>query len=196
MELDMTWRQVCKVTVGIVGDLCRMLEKDIVPYCDEIMTIFRNSVQSAELHRTVKPPILRAFGEIALAIEENFGKYLQFTVVVLAEAATVSMQAMNDPDEDTVEYNDELRGAILEAYSGIVQGYLSPQTTQLPEMQVLLSSTERIIPFIASVASIQPVDHELVRNSLNTLGDLASSLGQNSTVRQMLAPFQSVSIFF
>lgn len=192
----MTWRQVCKVTVGIVGDLCRMLEKDIVPYCDEIMTIFRNSVQSAELHRTVKPPILRAFGEIALAIEENFGKYLQFTVVVLAEAATVSMQAMNDPDEDTVEYNDELRGAILEAYSGIVQGYLSPQTTQLPEMQVLLSSTERIIPFIASVASIQPVDHELVRNSLNTLGDLASSLGQNSTVRQMLAPFQSVSIFF
>ena len=192
----MTWRQVCKVTVGIVGDLCRMLEKDIVPYCDEIMTIFRNSVQSAELHRTVKPPILRAFGEIALAIEENFGKYLQFTVVVLAEAATVSMQAMNDPDEDTVEYNDELRGAILEAYSGIVQGYLSPQTTKLPEMQVLLSSTERIIPFIASVASIQPVDHELVRNSLNTLGDLASSLGQNSTVRQMLAPFQSVSIFF
>ncbi|KAL8091817.1 hypothetical protein AgCh_034177 [Apium graveolens] len=30
--------QVCVVTVGVVGDICRALEDKVMPYCDGIMT--------------------------------------------------------------------------------------------------------------------------------------------------------------
>lgn len=29
--------QVCMSTVGVVGDVCRNMEEDVTPYCDEIM---------------------------------------------------------------------------------------------------------------------------------------------------------------
>ncbi|KAI3872776.1 hypothetical protein MKX03_018979 [Papaver bracteatum] len=49
--------QVCAITVGVVGDICRALEDNILPYCDGIMTQLLKNLSSNQLHQSVKPPI-------------------------------------------------------------------------------------------------------------------------------------------
>ncbi|PPD86013.1 hypothetical protein GOBAR_DD17063 [Gossypium barbadense] len=79
--------QVCAVTVGVVGDICRALEEKIVPYCDGIMTQLLKNLSSNQLNRSVKPPIFSCFGDIALAVGEYFEKYLMWAMSALQRAA-------------------------------------------------------------------------------------------------------------
>ncbi|KAI3890279.1 hypothetical protein MKX03_017210 [Papaver bracteatum] len=68
--------QVCTITVGVVGDICRALEDKILHYCDGIMTQLLNNLSSNQLHRSVKSPIFSCFGDIALEIGENVSSIL------------------------------------------------------------------------------------------------------------------------
>lgn len=122
--------QVCSITVGVVGDLCRALEERILPFCDGIMTQLFKDLSSNELHRSVKPQIFSCFGDIALAIGENFDKYLTYAMPMLQSAAELSVRA-SAADDDMGEYANQLRNGILEAYSGIFQGFKSSPKTQL-----------------------------------------------------------------
>lgn len=64
--------QVCSVTVGVLGDICRAIEEQILPFCDRIMLLLVQDLQSTEVHRNIKPQILSAFGDVALAIGDKF----------------------------------------------------------------------------------------------------------------------------
>lgn len=44
----------------------------IYPYCDAVMGTLLTNLQSPDVHRSVKPQILSAFGDIALAIGDQF----------------------------------------------------------------------------------------------------------------------------
>lgn len=79
--------QVCAVTVGVVGDICRALENKILPYCGGIMTQLLRNLSSDNLHRSVKPPLFSCIGDIALAIGDNFNKYLMYAMNTLQIAA-------------------------------------------------------------------------------------------------------------
>lgn len=63
---------MCQVTVGVLGDICRAVEDGIYPYCDALMQTLLTNLQSGEVHRNIKPQILSAFGDIALAIGDRF----------------------------------------------------------------------------------------------------------------------------
>lgn len=67
---------MCQVTVGVLGDICRAVEDQILPYCDPVMSILLSNLQSVTVSRELKPQILMAFGDIALALGDNFEKYL------------------------------------------------------------------------------------------------------------------------
>jgi importin subunit beta-1 len=113
-----------------VGDLCRALEDKILPYCDGIMTQLLKDLSSNQLHRSVKPPIFSCFGDIALAIGENFEKYLIYAMPMLQSAAELSAHTAA-ADDEMLDYTNQLRDGILEAYSGILQGFKSSPKTQL-----------------------------------------------------------------
>lgn len=49
--------QVCLSVVGVLGDLCRNVEEDILPYCDEIMQLLIHNLGSNDVHRTIKPQV-------------------------------------------------------------------------------------------------------------------------------------------
>ncbi len=63
---------MCSVTVGVLGDICRAIEEQVLPYCDRVMLQLVQNLQSPEVHRNIKPQILSAFGDIALAIGDKF----------------------------------------------------------------------------------------------------------------------------
>lgn len=43
--------QVCIVATGVVGDLCRALEQDILPYCQHIMGWLMVNLEGASINR-------------------------------------------------------------------------------------------------------------------------------------------------
>jgi importin subunit beta-1 len=137
--------QVCAITVGVVGDICRALEDKILPYCDGIMTQLLKDLSSNQLHRSVKPPIFSCFGDIALAIGENFEKYLMYAMPMLQSAAELSAH-ISGADDDMLEYTNSLRNGILEAYSGIFQGFKGSSKTQL-----LMPYAPHILQFLDSL---------------------------------------------
>lgn len=112
---------LCAIGVGLIGDICRALGEGSAPYARDFMQALMSNLSSEVLHRSVKPPILSCFGDIALAVgETNFEPFLDATMNVLAQAG--SMRA--DPTNyDIVEYVNTLREGILEAYTGIVGTY-------------------------------------------------------------------------
>ncbi|KAI6701972.1 hypothetical protein NL676_011108 [Syzygium grande] len=166
--------QVCAITVGVVGDLCRALEDKILPYCDGIMTQLLKDLSSNQLHRSVKPPIFSCFGDIALAIGENFEKYLTYAMPMLQSAAELSAHA-SGADDDMTEYTNSLRNGILEAYSGIFQGFKGSLKTQL-----LMPYAPHILQFLDSLYMEKEMDDVVTKTAIGVLGDLADTLGSNA----------------
>ena len=80
-------------TVGVLGDVCRNVELEILPYCDEIMSLLVQNLGREDVHRNIKPNILSSFGDIALVIGDNFEKYLEAVLRVLHQAMQLSVQS-------------------------------------------------------------------------------------------------------
>ncbi|XP_073021503.1 importin subunit beta-1-like [Primulina eburnea] len=175
--------QVCAVTVGVVGDLCRALEAAILPYCDGIMTQLLKDLSSNQLHRSVKPPIFSCFGDIALAIGENFEKYLMYSMPMLQSAAELSAHT-SGVDDEMLEYTNLLRNGILEAYSGIFQGFKNS-----PKTQLLIPYAPHILQFLDSIYMEKDMDDVVMKTAIGVLGDLADTLGSNagSLIQQSLS---------
>ncbi|KAI9075935.1 hypothetical protein K1719_018055 [Acacia pycnantha] len=166
--------QVCAITVGVVGDVCRALEEKILPYCDGIMTQLLKDLSSNQLHRSVKPPIFSCFGDIALAIGENFEKYLLYAMPMLQSAAELSAHTAG-ADDDMAEYTNSLRNGILEAYSGIFQGFKGS-----PKTQLLMPYAPYILQFLDSLYMAKDMDDVVTKTAIGVLGDLADTLGSNA----------------
>ncbi|PLW34755.1 hypothetical protein PCASD_12943, partial [Puccinia coronata f. sp. avenae] len=135
------------------------------PFAQGFMELLLEDLQSTVLHRSVKPPILSCFGDIALAVGGNFAPYLETTVGVLQQAG--AMRA--DPNNyDLVDYINQLREGILEAYAGIIAGLKWASKTDL-----ILPHVPTICAFLHVVATDQDQTDELLKGTLGIIGDLA-----------------------
>ncbi|GFY83801.1 ARM repeat superfamily protein [Actinidia rufa] len=164
--------QVCSISVGVVGDTCRALDEKILPYCDGIMTLLLKDLSSSELHRSVKPPIFSCFGDVALAIGEHFEKYLPYAIPMMQGAAEICAR-MDNSDEEMVEYGNQLRRSILEAYSGILQGFKNSK----PDL--MLPHAAHLLQFVELVFRDTQRDDSVTKAAVAVLGDLADALGSN-----------------
>ncbi|KAI5065929.1 hypothetical protein GOP47_0018553 [Adiantum capillus-veneris] len=166
--------QVCAITVGVVGDISRALDDKVLPFCDGIMTQLLQNLSSNQLHRSVKPPIFSCFGDIALAIGEQFERYLVLAMPMLQGAAELSAQAVN-ADDELIEYYNQLRIGILEAYSGIFQGFKNRR----PELMARYA--QHILQFLESIYADAYRDEAVTKAAAGVLGDLADTLGPNAS---------------
>lgn len=116
--------RLCLVAVGVIGDLSRALDAQVAQYCPTFMQLLVADLQSSVLHRSVKPAILSIFGDIALAIGDQFLPYLEVVTMVLKQAG--SMQA-DENNIDMIDYVNSLYEGVIEAYIGIVQGLRGSQ---------------------------------------------------------------------
>lgn len=131
------------------------------------MELLFQDLQSTVLHRSVKPPILSCFGDIALAIGDGFAPFLDTTVAVLQQAG--AMRA--DPNNyDLVDYINQLREGIIEAYTGILGGLKGASKADL-----LLPHIPAIDAFLRIVCTDQDRTEELLKGALGVIGDLAEA---------------------
>jgi len=171
--------RVCTCAVGVVGDISRAIEGKIQPYCNDIMQALVEALKDTKLHRSVKPPVLCCFGDIALAIGAAFEPYLQFSLMLLMQASNTRAP---DDDEDLIEYVNTLREAILEAYTGIVQGMKDGNRIDL-----LLPHVTSPLQLIGQLASDPNRDIHVLGKAVGLLGDIASTMKQHPPVREQLS---------
>lgn len=164
--------QVCAVAIGVVGDICRALEAKVLPYCDEIVHLLLRNLQNPNLNRNVKPPILSCFGDIALAVGGHFEKYMQITMQMLVQASSASIDLDNP---DMVEYLNQLREGIFEAYTGVLQGLRADDKAAAFEPYVH-GALELIRQVAEGIPQGVPTD-EVVRAAAGMVGDLGLALG-------------------
>ena len=67
-----TEHQVCFVAVGVIGDVCRAMEAATLPYTTPLVDGLVTNLRNKMLERTVKPAMLSAFGDLALAVGPSF----------------------------------------------------------------------------------------------------------------------------
>jgi importin subunit beta-1 len=161
--------EVCSICVGVVGDIARAVHQQLAPYTDAIVNALLEDLKNPELNRNVKPPILSAFGDIALALSGGFEKYLTIIITVLQHA---SLTALTDrDDEDLIDYINTLRESIFDAYTGILQGLKSDDKAGL-----MIDHAKPIVDFAEAVLR-DDVSSELVtRAAIGVLGDLVHCL--------------------
>ena len=161
--------QVCIVAVGTVGDISRNIEGQIQPYCDNIMNALVEDLKDSTIHRSVKPPVLSCFGDIAMAIGGAYKPYLEFSVLMLMQASATQVPP---DDEDLIEYLNLLRESILEAYVGIIQG--------LKDGNILgdfIAYVPSILQFLQIIADDPNRDSYVLNKAVGLLGDLAQTMG-------------------
>ncbi|KAG0057156.1 karyopherin beta [Gryganskiella cystojenkinii] len=159
--------QLCSIAVGLIGDICRSLGPQSATYCNEFMSTLLQNLQSPVLHRNVKPAILSCFGDIALAIEGQFGSYLDVTMNVLAQACTIRASPM---DGDMIDYVNQLREGIVDAYVGIVQGLKAGNNSSL-----LAPHLTHVFEFLNTVYNDPERSDTVLRSMIGLIGDLAES---------------------
>lgn len=166
--------QVCGTAVGLTGDIFRALKLKALPYCDEIMTLLIENLGDSSVHRSVKPQILSVFGDIVLSIGSEFKKYLD---VVLATLTQASQAQVDRSDYDMVEYLNELREGVLDAYTGIIQGLKGDGPTPSPDVAVLEPHIPFIVQFITVVAQDTEHSDGTIAVAAGIVGDLCTAFG-------------------
>lgn len=159
----------CLVTVGCLGDITRAIGAQLFPYCDRIMTALLTNLQSNEVHRNIKPQILSSFGDIALAIEDKFEKYLGHVLQMLQSAQQLSVAQQQSGDEEYYEYNNMLRHGIFEAYAGILNGLPVSMCNQY-----MAAYTPHIIEYVEFVYNDKDnADESVIKAAVEIIGDVA-----------------------
>ncbi|XP_055921820.1 importin subunit beta [Eupeodes corollae] len=183
--------QVCCAAVGLTGDICRALKAHVTPFCDEIMSTLCDNLSQPTLHRSVKPQILSVFGDMALSIGTDFVKYLPVVLEMLLHASRVQV---DQNSYDMLEYLNELRESVLEAYTGILQGLKGADHKPNPEVRHMQSHIGHIISFIKAIAQEGDMSDSIVAISAGLIGDLCTAFGpqlypllEDMTINQFLA---------
>lgn len=166
--------QVCVAAVGLTGDICRAIKNNILPYCDEIMTLLLENLSLPSLDRSIKPQILSVFGDMALGIGSEFKKYM---VIVLQMLDQASKLQVNPNDYDMVEYLNELRESVLEAYTGIIQGLKGADRNPQPDIRLIEGHVGSIIQFLNTIAQDPEINDSIIAVMAGLIGDLCTAFG-------------------
>jgi importin subunit beta-1 len=153
---------VCSIAVGLVGDIARSIEGKIQPYCNDILTALLESLQNQNVHRSVKPPVLSCFGDIAMALGNAFEPYLQMSMMMLMQA---SQTPMPEDDDELAEFVNQLRESVLEAFTSIIQGFKDGGGVDL--IVVYISP---IMQFLQALSAEENTDSDVIRKAAGLLG--------------------------
>jgi importin subunit beta-1 len=176
--------KVCTVAVGLVGDISRALETSFAQLGDDVMKILLEHLQNTQIDRSVKPHIISAIGDIALAIAGYFERYLSYVMRMLIGASQTVIDE-KDIDYESVEYIQQLRESILEAYTGIIHGLAQDNKQQLFLQSVGNNSAEAIFAIFdllsrESEHSGIAMNESLLRAAVGLVGDIANRLPQSA----------------
>ncbi|NXF65209.1 IMB1 protein, partial [Ciccaba nigrolineata] len=165
--------QVCLAAVGLVGDLCRALQSNILPFCDEVMQLLLENlgvdkVRQRFLHWNPK-------GARAAEILKGGGT----EILKGGGGAEGALLLPFQSDYDMVDYLNELREGCLEAYTGIIQGLKGDQENVHPDVMLVQPRVEFILSYIDHIAGDEDHTDGVVACAAGLIGDLCTAFGKD-----------------
>lgn len=162
--------QLCQASIGTLGDLCRELDAKVAPYCDSIMLRLLQGLQGGDVPSSLKPQIVSAFGDVAIAIGDTFEKYLPAVLQMLNSASqlAVSQTGSADPDADAA-----LRTSIVEAWAGLLNGL-----SKAVSARSLAPSTPGLLDVVVRLCAETKPDESprTAKAAVAILGDVAAAI--------------------
>ena len=164
---------VCTASVGALSDIARAIGPNFARLnCDNIMHLLTAAAKNQALHRSVKPHILAAFGDIANAINDKFTRYLSTVAQILVWAAKTPKRP---DDEDFCLYVDNLREGILDGYTGILQGLRNGPHPQGDAFRPFITDLVNLVDLVWSDRDRTAAAELAV---VGVIGDLATTVGK------------------
>ena len=184
--------EICQVAAELISFITEAIGDAFFPVCSEVITLLLTNLANSQLNSEVKPPSIVALGDIALAIGERFELFADPICLVLDDASQ-SLRVPVDADEDMIELVNQLRSAIIEAYSGIVNGLGRNSATNVFIKKGKLEGMLRFLVQIAHHLSVPDtqVDENVLKGAAGLLGDLQRTVGPDAHLTQAL-PYLSI----
>ena len=202
--------QLCRVVIGFVSDVARACKSSdpLTGNLDNLVVSMQRILQSPTCQRSLKPLAITALGDLAGAVGGPVwcsSAHFSSTFTILGMASEIRISDEEDLDE--VDFVCELRLALIEAVTWIVQGSKdeSSGTVNQDVARALHSPVMSIIiPFLTSnlapwclrelgagsVVESTLLD-DIIRAASGLCGDLADVFPGNSDVRSALKPLAS-----
>ncbi|KAK8758874.1 hypothetical protein V5799_003493 [Amblyomma americanum] len=166
--------QVLSAALCLIGNICRALRSQVLPYCDDIMAVLLEKLSSSTLHQSLKPQILSLFGDVAIAVGPRFTKHIHS---VLHQLSEISSPCAAMSDKMTEEFQNELWQGCLDAYTGIMQVLIDDKDCLVDDVLLILSHVPLIIIIITlSSVNISHSDIKIASCS-ELIGNLCTAFG-------------------
>ncbi|KAL0375378.1 UNVERIFIED_CONTAM: Importin subunit beta-1 [Sesamum radiatum] len=131
-------------------------------------------------YETLNEGKARRFASLSVwraSVGPEFGKYMQeFYKYLEMGLQNFEEYQMDNSDEEMMDYGNQLRRSIFEAYSGILQGFKNSK----PDL--MLPHAPHLVQFLELVVKDKQRDESVTKAAVAVLGDLADALGSNTKV--------------
>lgn len=198
--------QLCRVVIGFVSDLARACRGSppVVANLDPLAGALQRILQLPAITRALKPLAITALGDLAAAVGGpvwTASAHCASSMHIFAAAAKISI--VDDDDLDEVDFVCELRLALVEAITWIVQGAKDEHNRPLADPAAVLLPPVRsiVVPLLRDSfapwclgelgdgSSIDPILlDDIIRAVSGLIGDLADIYPGASEIRQLLRP--------
>ncbi|NXD72677.1 IMB1 protein, partial [Eolophus roseicapillus] len=170
--------QVCLAAVGLVGDLCRALQSNILPFCDEVMQLLLENL-GVSVYLLISQLVT-----VGLHTEKKVGGGRSRSVrhalkISAVHPLSVAFLMPFQSDYDMVDYLNELREGCLEAYTGIIQGLKGDQENVHPDVMLVQPRVEFILSYIDHIAGDEDHTDVVVACAAGLIGDLCTAFGKD-----------------
>eukprot|EP01126_Amoeba_proteus_P002905 TRINITY_DN10945_c0_g4_i3.p1 TRINITY_DN10945_c0_g4~~TRINITY_DN10945_c0_g4_i3.p1 ORF type:complete len:388 (-),score=80.33 TRINITY_DN10945_c0_g4_i3:106-1269(-) len=176
--------QTCTSALNLIGDISRALGTSLTPVCDTLMTILFQLVSLPELHVSVKAAIISLFGDIAMAIGDNYKIYMEhvMAVVKVTTDSLIQTQWEEMDDYEAIEMMNLLRQALSEAYQGLIQGVGETNSS------LFRPYVDTVMSFVAHVSQDVRRSESVTIGAVGIIGDLID-IYQEEMKQLMSQPF-------
>ncbi|NXC34496.1 IMB1 protein, partial [Campylorhamphus procurvoides] len=170
--------QVCLSAVGLVGDLCRALQSNILPFCDEVMQLLLENL-GVSISLLISNSWLHTPREVGGGRSTSTGGQGLCTPPNPFPVAHCPSWGLLQSDYDMVDYLNELREGCLEAYTGIIQGLKGDQENVHPDVMLVQPRVEFILSYIDHIAGDEDHTDGVVACAAGLIGDLCTAFGKD-----------------
>ena len=193
--------------MGSLGDVCKANTNQVHKYCDEILSLLLNLLNSSDVKRKVKPHAIGVFADIVMADYDKVeskelkgcpleGHIPQIFHMLKAAGHSIMGTEVDPDDEEEIANSLEFRESILGAYSGILVSVVNKDVFNTPYQANdgrQVSEVEFIVSFAANCSDFVtkfPVEdpEPVLEKIILLLGDLANQLGSKNMAQYLRNP--------
>ncbi|EDO05652.1 putative importin beta subunit [Babesia bovis T2Bo] len=175
----------CKACIELASDMARVMDRHIQPYVPQLMELLLGTLSDINTHQKLKPAIVTALGDIAMASGSGFNNFVEPSMRLLLQAAGTSFDLGPVDNEEWIWYINDLREGTLLSFTGILYG--QKDINQVDSLRGYVSS---ILYFIQQVVET-PAEYFSAGNfrlAVALTGDLITAFGGDLSVHLVNSP--------